>query len=87
MFDILRKFGLLLFIALSYPVSAAISISYMSRVLARQGRKEPTRNYGRDCGTLKSSGRDVGAILMEEGLAVPFVCGATRCPKTPRPWC
>jgi hypothetical protein len=24
-------------------------------------------NYGRDCGTLKSSGRDVGAILMEEG--------------------
>jgi endonuclease YncB( thermonuclease family) len=38
-------------------------------------------NYGRDCGTLKSQGRDVGAILMEEGLAVSFVCGATRCPK------
>ena len=47
----------------------------------------PACNYGRDCGTLKSSGRDVGAILMEEGLAVPFVCSATRCPKTPRPWC
>jgi endonuclease YncB( thermonuclease family) len=46
-----------------------------------------TCNYGRDCGTLKSGGRHVGAILMEEGLAVPFVCGATRCPKTPRPWC
>jgi endonuclease YncB( thermonuclease family) len=44
-------------------------------------------NYGRDCGTLRSGGRDVGAILIEEGLAVPFVCGATRCPKTPRPWC
>ena len=44
-------------------------------------------NYGRDCGTLKSSGRDVGAILIDQGLAVPFVCGATRCPKTPRPWC
>jgi endonuclease YncB( thermonuclease family) len=44
-------------------------------------------NYGRDCGTLKSQGRDVGAILIEEGLAVPFVCGGTRCPKTPRPWC
>src|SRR5260370_24174554 len=44
----------------------------------------PACNYGRDCGTLKSSGRDVGAILMEDGLAVPFVCGATRCPKTPR---
>jgi hypothetical protein len=25
--------------------------------------------------------------LIEEGLAVPFVCGATRCPRTPRPWC
>jgi endonuclease YncB( thermonuclease family) len=47
----------------------------------------PACNYGRDCGTLKSQGRDIGAILMEEGLAVPFVCGATRCPKTPRPWC
>jgi len=44
-------------------------------------------NYGRDCGTPKSNGRDVGAILIEEGLAVPFVCGATHCPKTPRPWC
>ena len=44
-------------------------------------------NYGRDCGTLKSNGRDVGEILIEEGLAVPFVCGATHCPKTPRPWC
>jgi endonuclease YncB( thermonuclease family) len=44
-------------------------------------------NYGRDCGTLLSHGRDVGAILIEEGLAVPFVCGPTRCPATPRPWC
>jgi len=51
--------------------------------------KQGTRfcNYGRDCGTLKSNGRDVGAILIQEGLAVPFKCGATSCPKTPRPWC
>src|SRR5262249_17812007 len=34
-------------------------------------------NYGRDCGTLKSRGRDVGSILIEEGLAVSFKCGAT----------
>jgi endonuclease YncB( thermonuclease family) len=46
----------------------------------------PACNWGRDCGTLRSNGRDVGAILIEEGLAVPFVCGA-RCPPTPRPWC
>ena len=26
-------------------------------------------------------------ILIAEGLAVPFVCGATSCPPTPRPWC
>src|SRR5262249_2411003 len=44
-------------------------------------------NYGRDCGTLRSNGRDVGEILISDGLAVPFVCGATHCPKTPRPWC
>ena len=44
-------------------------------------------NWGRDCGTLRSNGRDVGAILIAEGLAVPFVCGATQCPPTPRPWC
>src|SRR5262245_30083023 len=38
-------------------------------------------NYGRDCGTLKTNGRDVGAILIDEGLAVPFICGATHCPR------
>ena len=44
-------------------------------------------NWKRDCGILKSNGRDVGAILIEEGLAAPFVCGTTSCPPTPRPWC
>jgi endonuclease YncB( thermonuclease family) len=47
----------------------------------------PACNYGRRCGTLKAYGRDVGEILISEGLAVPFRCGETRCPKTPRPWC
>jgi hypothetical protein len=36
---------------------------------------------------LTANGRDVGAILISEGLAVPFVCGATRCPPKPHPWC
>ena len=44
-------------------------------------------NWGRLCGSLRANGRDVGSILIEEGLAVAFVCGATSCPKTPRPWC
>jgi endonuclease YncB( thermonuclease family) len=47
----------------------------------------PMCNYGRACGVLKAGGRDVGEILIAEGLAVPFVCGATHCPPTPRPWC
>jgi endonuclease YncB( thermonuclease family) len=47
----------------------------------------PVCNYGRRCGTLKADGRDVGAILISENLAVPFVCGQTRCPPTPKPWC
>lgn len=44
-------------------------------------------NYGRGCGTLKANGVDVGSILILEGLAVPFVCGETSCPRTPKPWC
>lgn len=44
-------------------------------------------NYGRSCGILRVDGKDVGSILISEGLAVPFVCGRTSCPPTPRPWC
>lgn len=44
-------------------------------------------NYGRACGSLQVDGRDVGSILIAEGLAVGFVCGTTGCPPTPRPWC
>ncbi|MBB2713960.1 thermonuclease family protein [Rhizobium sophoriradicis] len=44
-------------------------------------------NHGRSCGTLLVDGKDVGNILISEGLAVPFICGETSCPPTPRPWC
>ncbi|RUU12961.1 thermonuclease family protein [Mesorhizobium sp. USDA-HM6] len=44
-------------------------------------------NYGRSCGSLFANGRNVADVLISEGLAVPFVCGATSCPPTPRPWC
>jgi endonuclease YncB( thermonuclease family) len=49
---------------------------------------EGTRNcnYGRLCGSLTIGGRDVGAILIGEGLAHPYVCGITSCPQR-RPWC
>lgn len=44
-------------------------------------------NFGRACGVLKAAGRDVAQTLVAEGLAVPFVCGKTSCPKLPVPWC
>ncbi len=50
--------------------------------------QEGTRNcnYGRLCGSLLVGGRDVRGILIGEGLAHPYVCGATSCPQR-RPWC
>jgi endonuclease YncB( thermonuclease family) len=50
--------------------------------------QEGTRgcNYGRLCGSLTVAGRDVGQILVSEGLAHLYVCAATSCPKR-RPWC
>jgi len=49
---------------------------------------EGTRNcnYGRLCGSLSVGGRDVGTILIGEGLAHSYVCSATSCPQR-RPWC
>jgi micrococcal nuclease len=41
----------------------------------------------RTCGALKAKGRDVGQILVAEGLAVPFSCDGMQCPKAPKPWC
>jgi endonuclease YncB( thermonuclease family) len=43
-------------------------------------------NYGRLCGTLKVGGRDVGPILISEGLARPYICGRTSCPPR-QGWC
>jgi endonuclease YncB( thermonuclease family) len=57
------------------------------RCSCRPGTEGTQRcNYGRACGVLKARGRDVGATLITEGLARPYVCGPTSCP--PRaPWC
>jgi micrococcal nuclease len=44
-------------------------------------------NFGRSCGMLRTDGRNVGDILISEGLAVRFVCGRNGCPSLPRPWC
>jgi micrococcal nuclease len=41
----------------------------------------------RTCGRLEANGRNVGDILVAEGLAVPFLCDGMQCPKAPKPWC
>jgi hypothetical protein len=47
----------------------------------RGGRDWTSRcNYGRLCGSLTVRGRDVGLILIGEGLACPHICSGARCP-------
>jgi endonuclease YncB( thermonuclease family) len=46
----------------------------------------PRCNYGRACGILTAAGRDVGEILISEGLARRYVCGRTSCPRR-ETWC
>jgi endonuclease YncB( thermonuclease family) len=43
-------------------------------------------NHGRLCAYLRAEGRDVGPILISEGLARPYVCGQTGCPRR-QSWC
>jgi endonuclease YncB( thermonuclease family) len=43
-------------------------------------------NHGRLCGRLIADGRDVGGILISEGLARPYLCGQTGCPRR-QSWC
>jgi endonuclease YncB( thermonuclease family) len=44
-------------------------------------------NHGRRCAYLSADGKDVGDTLIADGMAAAFQCGATKCPKLPRPWC
>ena len=43
-------------------------------------------NYGRLCGVLTASGRDVSLTLIGEGLAKKYDCSAGHCPPK-QPWC
>ena len=68
---------------------AAASDAKLQRIsCACKASQEGTKlcNYGRLCGKLTIDGRDVGQILIGEGLAHAYVCEGTRCPKR-RPWC
>jgi len=51
---------------------------------ATEGTREC--NYGRLCAVLRAEGRDVGTILISEGLARAYVCGQSGCPRR-QSWC
>jgi len=69
-------------------ISAAGSPRLTRVACACRPGQEGTKNcnFGRLCGSLTIGGRDVGKILIDEGLAHPYVCSGTSCPKR-RPWC
>jgi endonuclease YncB( thermonuclease family) len=61
----------------------------LSRVSCHcEGGTEGTQacNYGRFCGVLTSAGRDVGQMLINEGLAKRYDCSSGRCPHK-QSWC
>ncbi len=70
-------------------VRNARSIEFERVACACQPGTEGTSrcNFGRQCGTLKVDGTDVGPILISEGLAVRYICGRTSCPPRPGNWC
>jgi endonuclease YncB( thermonuclease family) len=43
-------------------------------------------NHGRRCGRLTVDGKDVGRILIAEGLAERYACWQTSCPRR-KNWC
>jgi endonuclease YncB( thermonuclease family) len=43
-------------------------------------------NYGRSCGVLRARGKDVGELLIGEGLAHVYSCGRFSCPHR-QGWC
>lgn len=52
---------------------------------ARPDAQGRWRTNNRLCARLTLDGRDIGDILIEEGLARKFVCTETKCPKQ-SPW-
>lgn len=40
-------------------------------------------NGGRKCGLLTLNGKNIGDTLIAEELALPYVCGKSKCPPMP----
>jgi endonuclease YncB( thermonuclease family) len=73
--------------------------AYLQRIIDGGVRLDPVRcscrpgtegtsacNYGRLCAVLTASGRDVGSMMIQAGLARSYRCHQTGCPRR-QPWC
>lgn len=70
-------------------IKGAQSIEFRRVACACRPGTEGTKqcNFGRECGFLAVDGTDVGTILIQERLAVPYRCGKISCPPRPGSWC
>jgi len=70
------------------PVRCQCTVAGLDVTHVRPARKKrPRANMRGPAEFSEPQGKDVGDILIEEGLAVSFKCGTTRSSKTPRLWC
>ena len=84
-----RSMGVMATSRLRGLISSADRIEFQQVACACSRGTQGTKqcNYGRLCGTLAVDGSDVGRKLINEGLAVAYRCGRTRCPPKPGRWC
>jgi len=80
-------------------ILAEHATAYLQQIVARGSRLDRVRcacpsgtegtqacNYGRLCGRLTTSGRDVAMMMIDAGFARRYQCYQTSCPPR-RPWC
>jgi endonuclease YncB( thermonuclease family) len=63
--------------------SGTLDLQEVPCACPRSKIEDRTCNHGRKCAILRLNGKNIGDSLIAEELAVPFVCGETRCPKMP----
>lgn len=64
-----------------------LDFSYVARACPQSIKPTSSCGDNRRCGTLTAGGKDVGTVLIAEGMAVSSVCLGTRCPKVQQSWC
>ncbi|MHC2585909.1 hypothetical protein ACVI1J_010475 [Bradyrhizobium diazoefficiens] len=63
--------------------AGALDLTEVPCSCSKSALNKGTCNHGRKCAVLTLDGKNVGATLISEELAVPYVCSATRCPRMP----